>query len=511
MCDALIENPTSIKNFVTIKFKFSNCNNLFTGSGYEKVYSGIEIEALCDTLTPGTTYQLRVSCFSAGGFSNYSDPCTVTTDAIVPTQCPIPHLLGCPKADSISISWTVPDYNGGAPVLEYEVEIISQNSSPIIVQKTKETRTTINDLEPGSNYTFRVRAVNRIGPGDWSEPYVVTSGAAEPVVPEKPLLTCKSPFHIFVEWKQPSSNGAPITEYRLEMSQDDTDMFANVYQGPNRSHDVKGLNPCQKYCFRIQAANQVGFSHFSSVASIITPAAPPNVINTLRHISTPTSITLHWNTPAANGSNITHYNIEIGERTLSTESPVNEWLIENLQPESNYKIRIQAVNSVANGPWSGFHKIPTLRLPPKPPKVECTGIGHNYLKLKWGDKRNLDYIQYCVEMAGNRSQDFQCVYKGSALCCKVNKLHEQTLYRFRINATSDAGTGPFSEEYVFTTSTSPPVPVKVPKIVEVESTNCTIEWVSSKNNFSDSVVYQIQLLKHKDQLPVQVSYLIIIT
>lgn len=33
-----------------------------SGSGYETVYTGNETEAVCDKLTPGTTYQLRVSC-----------------------------------------------------------------------------------------------------------------------------------------------------------------------------------------------------------------------------------------------------------------------------------------------------------------------------------------------------------------------------------------------------------------------------------------------------------------
>lgn len=491
--------------FAKYYFMLYSNNKLITGSGYERVYSGVETEALCDRLTPGTTYQLRVSCFSAGGFSNYSDPCTVTTDAIVPTQCPKPQLLGNPKSHSISICWSTPDYNGGAPVLEFEIEMIRHDSSPSIVHKTKETKCTINNLLPGSKYTFTVRAVNRIGPSDWSEPLEVTSGAAEPLTPEQPILTCKSPYNIFVEWNEPPSNGAPITEYRLEMGQEEKENFVSVYQGPNKSHDVKGLIPCQKYDFKVQASNYVGFSQFSNVATITTPAASPSVIHSVRSHSTPTSITLHWVTPAANGSTISHYNVEFGEKTISTDSSVNEYILENLNPETIYKIRIQAINSVGAGPWSGFHKIATLKLPPKPPKIECNGVGHNYLKLKWGEKKNIDYIQYCIEMSSTRSPDYQCVYKGSALCCKVNKLHELTVYKFRINATSDAGAGDFSDDYIFTTSISPPASVKLPKIVEMEFPACTIEWLPSRNHFSDSIIYQIQLLKHKDQLPIQVS------
>ncbi|VEN63610.1 unnamed protein product [Callosobruchus maculatus] len=91
-----------------------------SGSGYEPVYSGPETEAICDRLTPGTTYQLRVCCQSIGGQSDYSDPCTVTTDAISPGRCPPPRPVGRPRPTAAHLRWAEPDYNGGAPVLDYE-------------------------------------------------------------------------------------------------------------------------------------------------------------------------------------------------------------------------------------------------------------------------------------------------------------------------------------------------------------------------------------------------------
>ncbi|KAJ8961083.1 hypothetical protein NQ318_008759 [Aromia moschata] len=471
-----------------------------SGSGYETVYSGIETEAVCDKLTPGTTYQLRVSCISAGGCSNYSDPCTVTTDAISPGQCAAPRLVGKPKSSSITVRWTEPDYNGGAPVLDYEVEMASPDSSRAMVHKSKEVECTVTGVSPGCDYYFVVRAVNRIGPGSWSEPLKVTSGAAPPTAPEIPTLQCKSPFHIYVEWQEPPSNGAPVAEYRLEMSPDvDEDKFHGIYQGPQANYDVKGLNPFHTYYFRVQAGNSAGFSLYSAVAATITPAAPPSTVTNLRSESTPTSITLYWNHPADNGSSFVCYNIEIGDKIISTEYPVNEYTIANLHPDTHYKIKIQAVNGVAAGSFSSTLRTSTLRLPPIAPKLECVGIGHNYLKLKWGDGKNTDYIQYCVEMENTRSHEYQCVYKGTALSCKVNKLHETTPYKFRINASNDAGIGDYSHDYVFTTSIAPPAVLKIPKIVEVEQKSCTLEWVPSKNQFSDPVVYQVQLARLKEQ------------
>lgn len=145
---------------LTFTCLFSYILEVNSGSGYQIVYRGAETEAVCDNLNPGTTYQLRVSCISEGGQSDYSDPCTVTTDAISPGKnqfvfsliqildmmtfsgcCDSLELNGKPKSNSISVRWGEPAYNGGAPILEYEVEVVSpKGSQQNLVQKNKETQ-----------------------------------------------------------------------------------------------------------------------------------------------------------------------------------------------------------------------------------------------------------------------------------------------------------------------------------------------------------------------------------
>ena len=52
------------------------------------------------------------------------------------------------------------------------------------------------------------------------------------------------------------------------------------------------------------------------------------------------------------------------------------------------------------------------------------------------------------------------MFNGSATSHKVGKLHERTEYQFRIQASNDAGPGPFSDVMSFVTTAQPPSAVK---------------------------------------------------
>lgn len=55
---------------------------------------------------------------------------------------------------------------------------------------------------------------------------------------------------------------------------------------------------------------------------------------------------------------------------------------------------------------------------------------------------------------------FISLYKGPCHTHKVQRLNESTSYSFRIQAFNEAGEGPFSSVYTFTTPRSPPAPLK---------------------------------------------------
>lgn len=537
-----------------------------SGAGFERIYTGAETEAVCDRLNPGTTYQVRVNCEGDGGVSVYSELGTMTTEATVPSSPSPPFCSNHPGPYAAVLRWDKPDYNGGAPVLEYELELDDvMSKTKKIVYKGKELYCVVKDLLPGELYTVQLRALNRIGAGSWSESFSFNAGAAPPSVPTNLDVTPRTPTHLTIGWHEPNANGASITEYRLESSTQSpeinsptetttstttaTSTFNIVYQGLQSTAEIRNLQPFTTYYFRVCAFNVSGQSPFSTVLTVKTTAAPPNIPIIDSYKVTSTDLILLWKATESNGSPIQYYNIDLGDRVYRTETSETEYSIKGLTPETNYKVKIQAVNEIGCGGYSSSLKLTTLPLPPRPPKLECMGSGHNFLKLKWGDKKNIDFTRYYLEMYNSRSKEFTNVYSGTSYTYKINKLQEQTTYTFRICAETDnAGFGDFSDEFLFSTCPAQPNSIKAPRIVQdggatvgvttstattstsssgsscssgssdgggganggnsdydedhvvsVNSNNSfTIEWQTSKNGFTDSIEYILQCAKTKD-------------
>ncbi|XP_070987618.1 fibronectin type-III domain-containing protein 3A isoform X1 [Oncorhynchus clarkii lewisi] len=508
-----------------------------SGVSWELAYSGPAMEHVCEGLKPGHSYQTRVYCMSEGGQSPLSETLQVQTPAVPPGQCQPPRVVGKPKAREVQLRWGPPCVGGGSPVSVYSVEVCGTGPQGSTGQEEvrevyqgSEVDCTVGSLLPGRTYSFRLRAANKAGYGPLSEHCEVTMGPGAPEPCKAPHITCKSPTVAVVSWEAPACNGGVISEYRVEWGAAQGTMQV-CFSGASLTHEVKGLLPATNYFCRVQAVNVAGVGLFSEAVLCQTPPSVPAAVSSVHalkeaelrgyHTSTDqeeeeeeeeeeedgprtpplyspsTCLAIGWEPPCDHGAEISSYLIDLGERQSISVGPVTKYIIQHLQPDTSYRIRIQALNNLGSGPFSHTFKLKTKPLPPQPPRLECTAFSHQTLRLKWGDgpakATPSDALQYQLQTEDKRGR-FVSLYRGPCHTHKVQRLNECTSYMFRIQAFNEAGQGPFSTVYTFTTPRSPPAPIKAPRVERVEdmSSVCEVSWEPLLPMKGDPIIYTVQ-------------------
>ncbi|KAF4025599.1 hypothetical protein G4228_017782 [Cervus hanglu yarkandensis] len=523
-CEPDIPNPPRIanrtKNSLTLQWKAPSDNGSKIqsfilewdeGYGFKPKYDGEDLAYTVKNLRRSTKYKFKVIAYNSEGKSSPSEVVEFTTCPDKPGVPVKPSVKGKIHSHSFKITWGPPLVNGGSPISCYGVEMSPvERDEPREVYQGPEVECTVSNLLPGKTYSFRLRAANKMGFGPFSEKHDITTAPGPPDQCKPPQVTCRSATCAQVNWEVPLSNGTDVTEYRLEWGGVEGSMQI-CYCGPGLSYELKGLSPATTYYCRVQALSTVGAGPFSEVVACMTPPSVPAIVTCLQEIrdddienpdySPSTCLAISWGKPCDHGSEILAYSIDFGDKQPLTVGKVTNYILDNLQPDTTYRIRIQALNSLGAGPFSHTIKLKTKPLPPDPPRLECVAFSHQNLKLKWGEGTpktlSTDSVQYHLQMEDKNGR-FVSLYRGPCHTYKVQRLNESTSYKFCIQACNEAGEGPLSQEYIFTTPKSVPAALKAPKIEKVNDHICDITWECLQPMKGDPVIYSLQVMVGKD-------------
>ncbi|XP_034341676.1 fibronectin type III domain containing protein 3C1-like [Arvicanthis niloticus] len=461
-----------------------------SGLGFKPKYNGEDLSCTIRSLQRNTTYKFRIFAYNLEGRSNPSGEVKYTTRPARP-GCPNkPYVVGTILARKVTVGWDLPKDNGGMNISSYSLEVCENSDGAnlwkIIYNGTLQ-EFLYDDLQPGTTYKLRVFCTSPAGQSRPSDVLTIQT-------PTLPLESCRSlPLRGKTKGKD-----ANLPDNHSANGKSEALVRGKKAKGPH--HDRKECPSSEKKC---AAVNRAGVGLFGGTAKVTTPGTVPAMVSMVQEIEnkvpaklSPTCIAIRWEEPDCHGSPITGYNIEYGDKKIVTVKRVTEYVLENLQPNTTYRIRIQAINHYGLSPFSPTIRCKTKPLPPEPPQLNCVVYGHQSLRLKWGtisSKKSLaNFINYNLLME-DRSGRFSVIYHGPDVTHKVQKLSEYTEYKFKIQACNEAGEGPESNVYTFTTTKSPPTALKAPKVHPLNNNGCEIKWESLAPMKGDHIVYCLQV------------------
>ena len=345
-------------------------------------------------------------------------------------------------AGTVTFGWLVPASAGDSPITGYEIQYQRDDDnsdedwsdalekildSPLVTQFIHE------DVAGGTGivWEYRVRAVNSIGAGEYTDPdsalddATVGRVAILPRPPSAPALTATAvnSTQIRLEWTEPQDNGTDIDGYAIERvgpnAADNVTTFstlasvsatARLYvDGTAVENDmVVPLIPGAKYEYRIQATTDGTNGTWSATtradaASATTPATVPGRPTLAATTATvddpdPGSVSLVLTTPASDGgADISRYELQIwydGRWNEAADLEANDQLeqaqtaevIDGLTAGQLYYFATRARNSAGAGQWSELTSASSASAStgqPDTPVLSAAPVDSESIKLTW--------------------------------------------------------------------------------------------------------------------------------
>jgi titin len=335
-----------------------------------------------------------------------------------------------------------------------------------------------------------------------------------------------------VIWTRPGDGGATITSYDLRYileSEDETD-DANwterdsVWTSGSLQYTLSGLANGTQYDVQMRAVNAAGDGAWSDTRQG-TPETVPEAPTVDSLEAGDETLKVTWSSPTdLGGGTLESYNLrhirndatdksdETG--TWTTEPGVGsltnrEHTIPDLPNGILYDVQLQAVTSVAPGPWSGTSS-GTPRTTPGAVGAPSLAPGNQSLTVSWsvpsddGGAAPTSYdLRYILSSAPATDKDDDTkwtedddVGTSSSLQEAISGLENGTGYDVQVRAVNDAGEGDWSASSSATPRTTPSAPAI--DTVTSGSGQLTVAWGTSSDNGGDAVTsYDLRYIQRE--------------
>uniref|UniRef100_A0A671UKQ1 Neogenin 1b n=1 Tax=Sparus aurata TaxID=8175 RepID=A0A671UKQ1_SPAAU len=473
-----------------------------------------EMQVTIQNLMPDTKYRFRVVAHNSNGPGESSAALKVATQAEVQVPGPAPNLQAMSNTpSSVSLSWDKP-VTGNGDIVTYKLYYTDKsvgNEEDVDIDGQSYT---LNGLKKNTEYSFRVVANNKHGPGVSTEDIVVRTLSDVPSAPPQNLtLEVQNSKGIMLRWQPPPLSGqnGEITGYKIRYRKGSRRSETSEITGGTQLFKlITGLERGTEYSFRVSAMTVNGtgpateWTTAETFESDLDESRVPDQPSSLHVRPLVNSIVVSWTPPENQDIVVRGYTIGYGigsphAQTIKVDYKQRYYTIENLDPSSHYVITLKAFNNVGEGipvyesaitrPQSDpidpdvdlyelFHAPytpvpdPTPMMPPV--GVQASVLSHDTIKVTWADnslpknQKITDNRFYTVRWKTNIPANTKVkMANTTSLNHMVTGLKPNTLYEFSVMVTKGRRTSTWSMTAQGTTFET--IPSSSPKDVTVVS------------------------------------------
>ncbi|XP_030613936.1 titin-like, partial [Archocentrus centrarchus] len=452
--------------------------------------------------------------------------------------------------NSCKISWEAPEDDGGTPIVSYTLERreASKKTYMPVMSGDNVLTCTVKDLFVNCEYYFRVKAINKVGAGEYLElrsPVITEEIKQKPDPPIQVEAHDPTSKSITVTWKAPDyDGGCPIQGYVIEKIEKDGDRYERVTPNlvPGFSYVVTGLKEDMEYQFRVRAENAAGVSEPSRSSQLIKAADPVEKPKVTLHARVQSGLCVKKGdeicidayisgspypkvTWLRNDEDVTKEptkkivpvvkkkktKAKVPEPEVEFVTPLRERLGIDQTKKGRSALMIRDAVRVDHGTFTikveNTHGVATasctvnVQDKPGPPiNITFDEIRNTSVICNWEppeDDGGSEILNYILEKKDNKNEEISWITVTSTLkgtSCPITKLIEGKEYIFKVTAENKYGCGApcISEPLVAKNQFSPPDAPNTPRVHEVTASTAHISWHEPKDNGSPILGYWIE-------------------
>uniref|UniRef100_M3ZNU9 Protein tyrosine phosphatase receptor type Q n=1 Tax=Xiphophorus maculatus TaxID=8083 RepID=M3ZNU9_XIPMA len=438
-------------------------------------------------LTPYTMYRVAVRAKAAGEVGPAAQKVIVT-----PAEPSAVQNLEAVAEDSVSIrvSWRSPAQPNGL-ITQYRLQVLADDTllQDITDVLSEELSYLVSDLNPFTEYVFRVTASTTAGEGPAADITEKTPSSVLEVSYQNISSTS-----ILVNWIPPLNPNGRITHY-------------SVYGLNLRSNQAMKwvtnttLDKYTGYKLRVAASTAVGESTLSEdddvfVFTLEDPDSPPENLSVVD--MSPSTATLTWSTPEKANGVIQYYEVfyENDSYFAVMNTTSNRVTLTSLKPFSFYNVSVRAYTRYGNGNQTSM----TLNLlsgedvPGSPPYgLSYESISPSEVNVSWYAplQPNGVVTHYSLEL-WNSTHHLNLTSPANSL--HITHLRKYTQYRIVVQAHTRAGPGNYSSEPLnITTLEDPDTPPQFLQARKLSDYEVELSWEPPHNANSEIFYYIVRV------------------